>query len=147
MLTLKRAVVAVRRELEDALARADGLSALLQVSEAKWTKAEEAAKASVEAFAVHLGQLQEVQAQRISMSFPFLCFLFLFVSLLRVLDFLVPMPLCAVQEEIEKELAATRESSMRVGGASEELWVVLDPNASPAAHLAAVMAVGREWIQ
>lgn len=57
-------VLAVRKEQEVALARANGLTARLQAAEAERAKAEEATKASAEASVAHLGQLQETRAQR-----------------------------------------------------------------------------------
>lgn len=60
----ERVMVAVRKELEDALARTDGLSTRLQVTDAERAKVEEVAKAPAEASAAHLRQLQEAQAQR-----------------------------------------------------------------------------------
>lgn len=59
----ERAMVAMRKELEDALAWADGLSMRLQVREAERAKVEEAVKVSAEASVAHLGKLQEAWAQ------------------------------------------------------------------------------------
>lgn len=55
-------VVAMHKELEDALARADGVVVQLQATEAKRAKAKAAAKAFAEATAALLGQLQEARA-------------------------------------------------------------------------------------
>lgn len=85
--------------------------------------------------------------------FPCL-FLFVHSFVVCALILLVLTPLCITCADLEKELVATREASTRAGGvskelgavmsrATQELWVALDPEALPAAHLAAVMAVGR----
>lgn len=65
--------------------------------------------------------------------------------------------LCIACVDLSREALALCESMARADGAREEmatvvsraaqeLGVTLDPNASPPARLAAVMAAGREWI-
>lgn len=114
-------MVAVRKELEDALARADGLSARLQAAEAERAKGKEAAKAPAQALAVLLGQLQEAPAQRYGMSPSFLCLFFYACSFVVCFDLSCAHAPCTIRVELEKDLVATRMSSARAGGASEEL--------------------------
>lgn len=54
--------------------------------------------------------------------------------------------------ELEKELAAVKESSTKAGEANEELgraaqdlMVVLESGATPTENLSTIMAAGREW--
>lgn len=56
----KRVVVAVQKELEDALARAENMTSRYQAMEAVCAKVDATAKCFVEATAAHLEQLQEV---------------------------------------------------------------------------------------
>lgn len=139
-------VAAVRKELEDALARADGLTARLQTTEAERAKVVEAAKASIEASTAHLGQLQEARAQRDGTRF--------FV-LLSLLPAFVPPSCCAYACFFLYCLHRTREGAsgdtrvVNPGRRSEggvglrhvqgrpKLGVTLNPDASPAANLAA----------
>lgn len=63
----------------------------------------------------------------------------------------------AIRVELKRELVVVRESFTQAGGAREELGVImsratwelevtLDPNASSAEHLIAMMAAGWKWI-
>lgn len=122
----ERAVVVVCKELEDALARADDLTTRLQAVEAKCARAEEAAKASAEALAAHLGQLQKARAKRDGMHSSPSCFYCLrSFCHLAVFVVLTLASLCAVRAEFERELVAVRESSARAGRARKELGVVM----------------------
>lgn len=55
-------MMAVHKELEDAMVSMNCLVSWLQATQAECAKVEAAAMASAEATATHLGQLQEAQA-------------------------------------------------------------------------------------
>lgn len=148
-------------ELEDALARADGLIARLQAADAECAKADATAKASAEATAAHLGHLQEARALCDGTSpniHPFVFHRLRLFDCLACLVVFMSVSSHALCVELERELATVRESSALADGAREELCVVmyraaqklgvmLDPNASLATYLATVMAAGREQIR
>lgn len=150
-------MVAVWKELEDALFRVVGMASQLLAMEVECGKAEATTKSSANASVAHLEQVQEVSAMHeCKLWFPCFVLVCLASSAFCLLCFRFPLTFF-VYGALAKNLAVDQELSTKGGEARErfganmsraaqELGVTLDLGTTFTKHLFTLMAVEREWI-